>query len=214
MQEGRVKISADRLTVGMATRIMTAKTVAITATGREDHHADIQIDLLWVRCGCCAGRLHDQSRQRAGPGLLPRVWHRFRCPLRKTFLDSALAVKFLYLGIFGGLGCVARYAISGWVYALAGRALPFGTLAVNVIGSLLLGLIMEGSLRSTLLSPDLRVGLTVGFLGGFTTFSTFSYETVRLLEEGSLVAAGANVLLNVTVCVAAAVLGIYLARQM
>lgn len=122
-------------------------------------------------------------------------------------------MKIVYLGIFGGLGCVARYMISGWVYNLAGRSLPYGTLAVNLIGSLLLGLIMEGSLRSTLLSPDLRIGLTVGFMGGFTTFSTFSYETVRLMEEGSLVAAGANVLLNVTACVVAAVVGIYLARQ-
>lgn len=123
-------------------------------------------------------------------------------------------MKIFYLGIFGGLGCVARYMISGWVYTLAGRALPYGTLAVNVIGSLFLGLIMEGSLRSTLLSPDLRIGLTVGFMGGFTTFSTFSYETVRLLEEGSLFAAGANILLNVTVCALAAAVGIYLARQM
>ena len=123
-------------------------------------------------------------------------------------------MKLLYLGIFGGMGCVARYMVSGWVYALAGRSLPYGTLAVNVIGSLLLGLIMEGSLRSTLLSPDLRFGLTVGFMGGFTTFSTFSYETVRLLEEGSMVAAGANILLNVTVCIVAALVGIYLARQM
>lgn len=123
-------------------------------------------------------------------------------------------MKIFYLGLFGGLGCVARYMISGWVYNFAGRTLPYGTLAVNLIGSLLLGLVMEGSLRSTLLSPELRIGITVGFLGGFTTFSTFSYETVRLLEEGSAVAAGANILLNVTVCVAAAVLGIYLARQM
>lgn len=122
-------------------------------------------------------------------------------------------MKIIYLGIFGGMGCIARYMASGWVYSLVGRTLPYGTLAVNVIGSLLLGLIMEGSLRSTLLSPDLRFGLTVGFLGGFTTFSTFSYETVRLLEEGSIVAAGANILLNVTVCVLAALVGIYLARQ-
>lgn len=133
------------------------------------------------------------------------------------FLDGnqvIIQVKILYLGIFGGAGCVARYMVSGLVYNLAGRTLPYGTLAVNVIGSLLLGLIMEGSLRSTLLSPDLRFGLTVGFMGGFTTFSTFSYETVRLLEEGSLVAAGANILLNVTVCIVAALVGIYLARQM
>ena len=123
-------------------------------------------------------------------------------------------MKIIYLAIFGGMGCVARYMVSGWVYNLAGKALPYGTLSVNVIGSLLLGLIMEGSLRSTLLSPELRFGITVGFMGGFTTFSTFTYETVRLLEEGSLVAAGANVLLNVTVCIAAALIGIYLARQM
>ncbi|MBE0574297.1 MAG: fluoride efflux transporter CrcB [Desulfuromonadales bacterium] len=123
-------------------------------------------------------------------------------------------MKILYLGVFGGMGCVARYLVSGWIYTLAGKNLPYGTLAVNVTGSLLLGLVMEGSLRSTLLSPELRFGLTVGFLGGFTTFSTFSYETVRLLEEGSVVAAGANILLNVSVCIVAALVGIYLARQM
>lgn len=123
-------------------------------------------------------------------------------------------MKILYLGVFGGAGCIARYLVSGLVYNLAGRTLPYGTLAVNVIGSLMLGLIMEGSLRSTLLSSDLRFGLTVGFMGGFTTFSTFSYETVRLMEEGSLLAAGANILLNVTVCIFAALVGIYLARQM
>jgi len=123
-------------------------------------------------------------------------------------------VKILYLGLFGGMGCIARYMVSGWVYNLAGKTLPYGTLAVNVIGFLLLGLIMEGSLRSTLMSPEMRFGITVGFLGGFTTFSTFSYETVRLVEEGSLFAAGANVLLNATVCVVAALVGIYLARQM
>ncbi|MGK2945517.1 MAG: fluoride efflux transporter CrcB [Desulfuromonadales bacterium] len=123
-------------------------------------------------------------------------------------------MKILYLGVFGGMGCIARYLVSGWIYALAGKTLPYGTLAVNVTGSLLLGLVMEGSLRSTLLSPDLRFGLTVGFLGGFTTFSTFSYETVRLLEEGSVVAAGANILLNISVCIVAALVGIYLARQL
>lgn len=123
-------------------------------------------------------------------------------------------MKIFYLAIFGGMGCVARYLVSGWVYSFAGRSLPYGTLAVNVVGSLLLGLIMETSLRSTLLSPDLRFGLTVGFMGGFTTFSTFSYETVRLLEEGSMLAAGANIMLNVLVCIAAALLGIFLARQM
>jgi CrcB protein len=72
---------------------------------------------------------------------------------------------------------------------------------------------MEGSLRSTLLSQELRLGLAVGFMGGFTTFSTFSYETIRLFEEGSFGSAGLNILLNVLACLAAALLGIYVARQ-
>lgn len=123
-------------------------------------------------------------------------------------------MQLVYIGVFGGLGCLSRYLVSGWVYALLGRSLPYGTLAVNVLGSFLLGLVMEGSLRSALLSPEVRLGITIGFLGGFTTFSTFSFETIRLLEEGSLFQAGANVLLNVVVCIIFAGLGIYLARQM
>ncbi len=122
-------------------------------------------------------------------------------------------MQLFYIALFGGLGCLARYFVSGWTYALAGRGLPYGTLAVNVLGSFLLGLIMEGSLRSTLLTPELRLGLAVGFLGGFTTFSTFSYETVRLLEEGSLWQAGANILFNVLVCIVFAAGGILAARQ-
>jgi CrcB protein len=118
------------------------------------------------------------------------------------------------IAICGALGCLARYLVSGWTYELLGRGLPYGTLAVNILGSLLLGLIMEGSLRSTLLSPALRVGLSVGFLGGFTTFSTFSYETFRLIEDGSLGQAGINILLNLLICLVGVWLGIGLARQL
>lgn len=119
----------------------------------------------------------------------------------------------LYIAVFGALGCLSRYAVSGWTYRLAGQALPFGTLAVNVAGSFLIGLIMEASLRSSLISADLRMGLTIGFLGGFTTFSTFSYETFRLLEEGSFWQAGGNVLLSVGLCLLGTWLGIVAARQ-
>ena len=122
-------------------------------------------------------------------------------------------MQLLYIGIFGGLGCVARFLVSGWTYALFGRGLPYGTLAVNVIGSFLLGLLIVFGLRSTLLSSELRIGLTVGLMGGFTTFSTFSYETARLLEEGSLWQAGANIILNVFICLLFALLGMHLARQ-
>jgi len=123
-------------------------------------------------------------------------------------------MQLVYITVFGGLGCLSRYLMSGWVYALAGRALPWGTLAVNVLGSLLLGFLMESGLRSTLIPADIRMGLTTGFMGGFTTFSTFSYETVRLLEEGSWLQAGANMALNLLVCVLSALFGIWLARQL
>ena len=118
----------------------------------------------------------------------------------------------LLIALFGALGCLARYFLSGWVYDLAGRAFPYGTLAVNVVGAYLIGLIMEFSLRSTLVSPHLRIGLTIGFLGGLTTFSTFSYETFRLLEEGSFLLVTANVLVSVVVCLACTWLGIVSAR--
>ena len=123
-------------------------------------------------------------------------------------------MQVFYIGLFGALGCVSRYLVSGWVYTLAGRSLPYGTLAVNVVGSFLLGFLMEAGLRSTLLSPELRIGLTVGFMGGFTTFSTFSLETMRLFEEGSYWQAGSNIVLNVVVCLLFAALGIFLARQL
>ena len=123
-------------------------------------------------------------------------------------------MQIIYIGLFGGLGCMARFLASGWTYQLCGRSLPYGTLAVNIIGSFLLGLLMTFGMRSTLLSPELRTGLSIGFMGGFTTFSTFSWETIRLLEEGSAWQAGANILLNVLLCLGFAFLGMLVARQL
>lgn len=119
----------------------------------------------------------------------------------------------LYIALFGAMGCLARYFLSGWIYTLLGTSMPYGTLAVNVIGAFLVGLVMEFSLRSTAVSPELRIGLTIGFLGGFTTFSAFSYETFRLLEGAQLPQALANVLLSVVACLAFTFLGIVAARH-
>jgi CrcB protein len=120
----------------------------------------------------------------------------------------------LYIGLFGAAGCLARYALSSWVYAVLGRSFPYGTLVVNIAGAFLIGLIMEFALRSTLVSANLRIGLTVGFLGGLTTFSTFSYETFRLLEDGEFLIAAGNVLTSVLVCLAFTWLGIAAARTL
>jgi fluoride exporter len=118
-----------------------------------------------------------------------------------------------FIAGFGALGCLSRYFLSIWIYAVTGKSFPYGTFAVNILGSFLIGLIMEFSLRSTVISSNLRVGLTVGFMGGLTTFSSFSLETFRLLEDGQVVSAFANILLSVTVCLACTWLGIIAGRQ-
>ena len=119
-----------------------------------------------------------------------------------------------YIALLGAAGCLSRYFLSGWVYQLFGRGFPYGTLAVNIIGSFLIGLTMEFSIRSALISPVLRIALTIGFLGGFTTFSSFSFETFRLLEEGAFVIAFFNVLVSVVSCLACTWIGIVVARAL
>lgn len=120
----------------------------------------------------------------------------------------------LLIACFGALGCVVRYLLSGWVYKQLGTGFPSGTFAVNIIGAFLIGLIMEFSMRSALVSPSLRFGLTTGFLGGLTTFSTFSYETFRLLEEGNFLMASVNVFVSVLSCLVFTWVGIIAARYL
>jgi CrcB protein len=121
-------------------------------------------------------------------------------------------VNVALIALCGGLGCLSRYFLSGWVYDWLGKGFPFGTLAVNILGAFIIGFLMEFSLHSTLIPPSLRIGLTVGFLGGLTTFSTFSYETFRLIEDGEILFAGINAAGSVVVCVFFAWVGIILAR--
>ncbi len=124
-------------------------------------------------------------------------------------MEIALAVT-----VCGGLGCLSRYFISGWVYALLGRDFPYGTFVVNITGAFIIGFLMEFGLRSSMIPPTLRIGITVGFLGGLTTFSTFSYETFRLLEEGNFVTASTNVFVSVLVCLLFTWVGITAARYL
>ena len=118
------------------------------------------------------------------------------------------------IAIFCAGGGLTRYYLSGWVYSQLGRAFPYGTFAVNIIGAYMIGLIMELGLRSTFIPDTLRLGLTVGFLGGLTTFSTFSYETFSLLEDGRFLVAFANILARVAVCLLFTWLGIITVRTL
>lgn len=118
------------------------------------------------------------------------------------------------VALCGAAGCLTRYYLSGWVYGILGRDFPYGTFVVNILGAFIIGFLMEFGIRSTLIPATLRVGLTVGFLGGLTTFSTFSYETFRLIEEGEFLVAFLNVTISVLICLLFTWMGIFAARQL
>lgn len=125
-----------------------------------------------------------------------------------------MSTQIFYIALFGALGCLSRYFLSGWVYNIFGMGFPYGTLAVNATGAYIIGLIMEFSIGSNLISQSLRVGITIGFLGGLTTFSTFSYETFRFLEDGEFLIASINIFIGVLVCLFFTWAGIETARYL
>ena len=116
--------------------------------------------------------------------------------------------QLLFVGAGGGVGAIARYLLSGVVlHHLPAQGFPLGTLLVNVTGCLLIGVFGGLSEHHHLLSPDAKLLLITGLLGGFTTFSAFGYETVFLLRTGQTLFAALNVLLSVTLGLAAVLLG-------
>jgi CrcB protein len=123
-------------------------------------------------------------------------------------------VKTLAFIAFGGaFGAVLRYGASLGVYAVFGRGFPWGTLFVNVVGSLLMGVLSILMLERYNIGPEWRAAVLVGVLGSFTTFSTFSIETLNLLEQGDLIRAASNILVSITVCLTAVWFGVVLGRQ-
>jgi CrcB protein len=113
----------------------------------------------------------------------------------------------LYLAAGGIAGTWARYGLGRWVQASAGEGFPWGTFAVNLLGSFLLGLLLR-STESAPVSPETRAMLTVGFCGAFTTFSTFTHETVVLLQEGAWARAAAYALGSLLLGLAALAAGL------
>jgi len=119
-----------------------------------------------------------------------------------------------YVALGSAVGGVARFALATIVQQRVGPDFPVGTLVVNVSGSLLLGFLLRYSLGTVAISPEVRALLTTGFCGGYTTFSTFSYDTMLLLEDGEGLRAGGYVLLSVVLSLAGTWLGIVAAREL
>jgi CrcB protein len=114
----------------------------------------------------------------------------------------------------GAAGSLLRFMLSTGVHRVAGRDFPYGTLSVNIIGSLLMGMLYILLIERASVGVEWRALLLIGFLGAFTTFSTFSIETLNLLENGELIKAGTNVLLSVSLCLLAAWTGVILGRHL
>lgn len=124
---------------------------------------------------------------------------------------SALQIFAIMIG--GAIGAAMRFMVSNGVYSLLGREFPYGTLAVNIIGSFLMGLLTVMILERGDFDPLIKLAILVGFLGSFTTFSTFSMDTLALINDGALLRAFINMIANVVICVSAVWLGMILAKH-
>jgi len=122
--------------------------------------------------------------------------------------------QLLAIAVAGAIGALMRFWVSSGVYGIFGRDFPYGTLAVNLVGSLVMGISFALLVERLGSAPEWRAFLMIGFLGAFTTFSTFSLETVQLLEGGEVGRALLNVVVSVVLCLGAAWLGIVAGRQL
>ena len=114
----------------------------------------------------------------------------------------------------GALGALLRYWVSHGVYAVLGRGFPYGTLAVNVLGSLAMGYLFIVMTERTALGAEWRAFALIGLLGAFTTFSTFSIETFNLIEQADYLKAGLNMVISVAACLFAAWIGVMIGREL
>ena len=120
----------------------------------------------------------------------------------------------LYIALGGIAGTLSRYGLEGWIQSRTATGFPLGTLTVNVTGSLLLGFIIRVATGTALISPDIRAAVTIGFCGAFTTMSTFSYESVALLNDGDYLRAALYMSATIAGCVGAVMLGAALGNKL
>jgi len=122
-------------------------------------------------------------------------------------------LKIFLIALFGAIGTLARYGLQGVVQIRMGGAFPYGTLLINLSGCFLLGLVGQLTLNRMLISADMRMAIAVGFFGGFTTFSSFGWETAKMLEDGEWLRASTYVGTSVVAGLLLSVAGIRLANR-
>ncbi len=122
-------------------------------------------------------------------------------------------LRFVLIAIFGAVGTLLRYGIQVFTQVQMGSTFPWGTLVINLTGCFLLGLVGQTLLNRMMVSPDWRMAITVGFFGGYTTFSSFGWETAKMLEGGEWLPATAYVAASVVIGLLLSIAGIRLANQ-
>lgn len=121
---------------------------------------------------------------------------------------------YLLIAFFGTLGCLARYGMTNLVQTVYGRDFPYATLSINIGGSFLMGFLFVETLERLTMSPELRTGILTGFIGGYTTFSTFEMELLLLVEQGAPAKALLYLVLSIGLGFGAAFGGAYIARNL
>jgi len=122
-------------------------------------------------------------------------------------------LKLFLIALFGAMGTLARYGLQGLVQIRLGSTFPYGTLLINLTGCFFLGLIGQLTLNRMLISSDMRIAIAVGFFGGYTTFSSFGWETAKMLEDGEWLRASTYVATSVVIGLFLSVAGIRLANR-
>lgn len=121
-------------------------------------------------------------------------------------------MTWILIAVGGAAGAVSRYAVDTWVAERYGAAFPFGTLLINISGSFVLGLLFALAMERGVLSPEIRPPLIIGFLGAYTTFSTWMLQSWALVEQGALISAGMNIVGSVVLGLIAVVAGLAVGR--
>ncbi|SRR5579871_3335738 len=134
-------------------------------------------------------------------------------PLNVYNLWRGDALNIFLIALFGAIGTLARYGLQGVVQLRMGSSFPYGTLLINLSGCFLLGLIGQFTLNRVVIPPDWRVAIAVGFFGGYTTFSSFGWETAKMLEDGEWLRASTYVGASVFAGLLLSIAGIRLANR-